>query len=75
MLKYSDVIVYRFHVQSHHPEYNGETSLANYMIFTSFHNNASAGYERKDMQILVWSASYPLQAYTVMSDIRVTISV
>ena len=41
------------------------------MIFTSFHNNASAGYERKDMQILGWSASYPLQAYTVMSDIRV----
>ena len=41
------------------------------MIYTSFHKNPSAGYERTDMQILGWSASYPLQVYTVMSDIRV----
>ena len=71
MLKYIDVIVYRFHVTTHHPEYNGDTSLENYMIYTSFHNNPSAGYERTDMQIFGWSASYPLQVYTVMSDIRV----
>ena len=56
---------------SHNPEYNGDTSLENYMIYTSFQNNPSAGYERTDMQILGWSASYPLQVYTVMSDIRV----
>ena len=71
MLKYIDVIDHRFHVTSHHPEYNGDTSLENYMIFTSFHKNPSAGYERTDMQILGWSTSYPLQVYTVMSDIHV----
>ena len=41
------------------------------MIYTSFHKNPSASYERTDMQIFGWSASYPLQVYTVMSDNRV----
>ena len=42
MLKYIGVIVNRFHVTSQHPDYNGDTSLSNYMIYTSFHKNPSA---------------------------------
>ena len=32
MLKYIDVIVYRFHVPSHHSEYNGDT--VSYISYT-----------------------------------------
>ena len=67
---YVELVVSRFHRQNHHPDYDANTSLNNYLVYTNFHTNA-AGIERTDLQIFGWSVSYPLQVYTIMPDFRI----
>ena len=65
---YVELVVSRYHRQDHHPEYNEDTSLSNYLVTTHF--NSLAGRERTDLQILGWSVSYPLHVYNIQSDFR-----
>ena len=61
-------MVSRYHRQNHHPEYDEETSLNNYLVTTHFHS--LAGCERTEFQILGWSVSYPIHVYNIMPDFR-----